>query len=236
MQMLELTRDQWAILDDEDIEWAFQWKWRSLGPYDTGDFYAIRSERVLGSKPSRTITFRLHCEIARRMGLDMSLLIDHKNGDTLDDRRDNLRALTSSESQVNRRLPSDNKSGCLGVLYVEKYKHWIARITVNKRIIHLGAFPTFDMAVFARKCAEVEYFGDLVRQPVKPYELIAPVGWDDMLKAHNKSKNGTGCRVCMMIKDPAEAIEAHRQANGFTTPIHSKTLANMNTSVRSQKE
>ena len=47
--------------------------------------------------------------------MNTSLLIDHKNGDSLDCRRSNLRSASRSENALNARRHDDNKSGIKGV-------------------------------------------------------------------------------------------------------------------------
>lgn len=83
-------------------------------------------------------------------------IVDHINGDRLDNRWVNLREVTTTESSRNTCLRSDNKSGCLGVS-VRPDNRWLARITVNGEIIHLGNFKELDDAIKARKSAEKKY-------------------------------------------------------------------------------
>ena len=121
----------WAMVDDEDYEWALQWTWR-LG--DKG--YARRGMRINGKFKN----IYLHNEIAKRAGLDTSRTIDHENQDQLDNRRSNLRPATRSQQNRNRGKQSNNTSGFVGVS--RKRKKWLAHITLDGKQLHLGIFAT----------------------------------------------------------------------------------------------
>lgn len=85
--------------------------------------------------------------------------IDHINRNTSDNRLENLREVSRSENSRNKGLYSHNISGYPGVhKQINKYsvKYW-ARIEVNKKVIHLGIFNTYEEAVAVRKKAEINY-------------------------------------------------------------------------------
>ena len=89
--------------------------------------------------------------------------IDHINGDRFDCRKANLRFVSPSLNQVNRkRLNRNNTSGVRGVSRstVCKSKPWRARIAVNNRSITLGYFASIEEARSARMAAELQYFGE----------------------------------------------------------------------------
>jgi len=83
--------------------------------------------------------------------------IDHINGDRADNRLVNLRSVTGAENKRNKRTPSNNKSGAVGVFWLRDNKTWRAAIRVAGRQTHIGCYATFDEAVSARKAAEVEH-------------------------------------------------------------------------------
>jgi len=67
--------------------------------------------------------------------------IDHINGIRTDNRIVNLRDLTPSQNQQNRRSHSKcNKSGYLGVSWVKNEKKWVAKINFNGKLKHIGYF------------------------------------------------------------------------------------------------
>jgi hypothetical protein len=82
--------------------------------------------------------------------------IDHINGDTLDNRICNLRSVSRRENMMNASLPSDNKSGRIGVCFNKKTGKWLATIKVNRRQKYLGDFALIEDAIAAREAAERE--------------------------------------------------------------------------------
>ena len=101
---------------------------------------------------------------------DRTFDIDHINGIRHDNRWVNLRLASRSENNMNRCLGSNNTTGHTGI-HRDKRKfkkdvkrnEWTARIKVNRKIIHLGVFETFEQALSARKAAEEKYFGNFKR-------------------------------------------------------------------------
>ena len=81
-------------------------------------------------------------------------VIDHINGDKLDNRRCNLRACEVKENVRNASRPSNNTSGYTGVSFRKDRNVYRANIMVDRKQIHLGHYKTIDGAIMARKRAE----------------------------------------------------------------------------------
>lgn len=91
------------------------------------------------------------------VGLD----IDHRNGNKSDNRWLNLRLATRTQNNANTPVRETNSTGFTGVYRQTDGKgKFFARITLNKRSIHLGTFDSIDDAVHARKKAEIDMFGE----------------------------------------------------------------------------
>lgn len=86
--------------------------------------------------------------------------IDHINGNTLDNRKQNLRVVTSQQNGMNSAIRKDNTSGVTGVGWDKSRNIWYARIQYNNRQIYLGYYTNFEDAVKARIKAENKYFGE----------------------------------------------------------------------------
>lgn len=83
--------------------------------------------------------------------------IDHINHNRLDNRVENLRDVSHKENGKNHSLRSNNASGVTGVSWSNTTSKWVASITINSKMIHLGRFKDFNDAEMARRDAEIYY-------------------------------------------------------------------------------
>lgn len=84
--------------------------------------------------------------------------IDHINGNSGDNRIENLRVVSKEENMRNQRRSSANKSGVTGVCWNPIRRKWSAQIKVRGKKYHLGLFDQLMAAAAARKVAE-KHFG-----------------------------------------------------------------------------
>jgi len=87
-------------------------------------------------------------------------VIDHINGDKLDNRKQNLRIYTIKQNIINSKISKNNTSGYTGVSFRKNRNVYRANIMVNRKQIYLGSFERIEDAVLARKKAEEKYFGE----------------------------------------------------------------------------
>lgn len=128
-----------TIVDWEDYLWLGQWKWS----YSHG--YAMRKEKGK--------TIYMHNVI-------LGKYVDHVDGDTLNNTRDNIRLCSVAQNGRNRGRNKNNTSGYKGVFKQTKSNTWIARIVVDKQPIYLGSFKTPEKASEVYQKAAKKYFGD----------------------------------------------------------------------------
>ena len=88
------------------------------------------------------------------------MLVDHRNHNKADNRKNNLRIATDSQNNMNKSKQSNNTSGVTGVVWYKFTNKWKSQIKINGKNIHLGYFSNFNDAVKARKEAEEKYFGE----------------------------------------------------------------------------
>jgi hypothetical protein len=138
MKQIQLTKGKFAIVDDVDFEWLSQWKWYSNNS-KWGD-YANRQKMEKG----KITHFYMHREIMKYYGYKIEgFFIDHINHNSLDNRKENLRLVNDSQSQMNRKIT--NKVGFKGVNLYRNGK-WRAFSKINQKQIHLGYFNTKEEA------------------------------------------------------------------------------------------
>lgn len=142
------SKGEQFFIDKEDLP-----KVRDLCWYIDAGGYVVSTSTTLkdGIKLHRLIT-----------DAPDNMLVDHIGGSEwlFDNRKCNLRLVTSSQNQMNRKLSSHNTSGYHGVTWDKQCGKWRASITINKVYISLGLFDNIDECVEARKKAEKEYFGE----------------------------------------------------------------------------
>jgi hypothetical protein len=88
-------------------------------------------------------------------------MIDHINGNTLDNQRHNLRACSNKENMRNRGMASHNSSGFKGVSWLEG--KWSAYIGENGKKIHLGLFKTREDAARRYNKEALKRFGEFAK-------------------------------------------------------------------------
>lgn len=89
--------------------------------------------------------------------------VDHINGDTLDNRKQNLRICTHTQNMQNQKKRINNRTGYKGVDYNKEHKKYCARIAINKRQIRLGYYNTAKEAYAAYCEASKKYHGEFGR-------------------------------------------------------------------------
>src|ERR1700741_4140580 len=109
-RFIPLTRNQNAIVDAADFEWLSQWNWYAMWSKCTKSFYAARRG------PCSSVIF-MH-----RLIIDSEKLVDHKDHNTLDNRRENLRKCTYMQNSQNKRMRRNNRSGFKGVRWEESIR------------------------------------------------------------------------------------------------------------------
>lgn len=133
MKLIRTTNGQHVKVDDADFEMLSAFSWHALWDATTASFYAIRA--LHGE------TIGMHRLL---MGATGPKQVDHRNHDTLDNQRDNLRVCTPSENQWNRRPNSGTRSGLKGAYWNKGA--WVARIKINHKSTFLGRFASAEEA------------------------------------------------------------------------------------------
>lgn len=148
MREIKLSETKSAIISENDYIEISKYKWL----YNKNGYAVRNGER-------RASTIYMHRQI---MGLEVGnpLLVDHANGNGLDNRRDNLRICSKTQNQQNQKPRHTSVSKYKGVGYYLRDKKWRARIVVNKTDIELGKFEIELDAAKAYDEAAIKYHGE----------------------------------------------------------------------------
>lgn len=155
---IELTRGYVTVVDDEDYEYLNQFCWNAQGRNQGRYIYA--ASRFKTSPVDKFVM--MHRLIMGVVECGQALHIDHRNHDTLDNRRENLRVATSSQNQGNGRY-SYGRSQYRGVYWDGVRRRWRAQISIANRMRRLGSFESESDAAAAYNEAAVEHFGEFAR-------------------------------------------------------------------------
>lgn len=150
-----LTKGLFAIVDAEDAEIVGRYNWCSSQRRD-GQFIAI-------SRPStNSRAILLHrLIIFGDQEASEPLLVDHKNGDALDCRRQNLRPATAGQNQANRK--ASGQVWALGVHFCSTTGKYVAKTRKDGRRIHIGYFNDVDDAARAYDEVAAKVHGEFAR-------------------------------------------------------------------------
>lgn len=130
-----------VIVDADVLDDIKQWKW-SIGTC-AGKKYVVRSSSIKNGQLRKTIYLHRYL-----LGAELfEQKVDHINGDTLDNRRENLRLASNGVNALNRtQVNSNNTSGVRGVAWSKQKQMWRARVKVCNKCLHLGHFNTVEDA------------------------------------------------------------------------------------------
>ena len=148
IRYIALTQGKFAIVDAGDYEWLSQKKWH-IAKGHTPKCYAAAY-----GKGRRTIL--MHRLI---MEPPEGLVVDHIDGNGLNNRRGNLRVCTQRQNLWNH-PGRGGASRFKGVSFDRKRGKWQVRIRVGGRHRHLGYFDDEIEAAFAYDLAAVELMGE----------------------------------------------------------------------------
>jgi hypothetical protein len=160
---IPLTKGQVAIVDAADFDWLTRWRWHAHWNRCTNSFYACRSTDVDG----KLVRIWMAQEILMPQP---GFIADHKNHDTLDNTRKNLRPATRGQNSSNSRTRRDNLSGLKGAHWDARHQVWKSAIRSNGKLKNLGVFPSAETAHAAYVKAAKDIHGEFYSSGMIPKE------------------------------------------------------------------
>lgn len=155
MKTIKLQRNLTALVDDEDYVKVALYRWYAL-------IQENKINRVYHTfiREKKKYNTSLHWFVLGYTSRIPGKVIDHINGNTLDNRKSNLRVCTSKENSRNSRL---KEKGYKGVDFRKDRKKWRTTIRVEGKKIALGHYESLIEAALAYDKAAKKYFGVFAR-------------------------------------------------------------------------
>lgn len=143
------------LVDEEDYERVSKYRWKINKRRH--NFYA----QAWIKNTDQTVMmhrFIMGVEIGNK-----GLVVDHIDGNGLNNSKSNLRACTNKQNCWNQRLAVNNTSGFRGVTHRKAQNGYVARIRVNDKLIFLKWTKDIKEAAIAYNEAAIKYYGEFAR-------------------------------------------------------------------------
>lgn len=149
------------FIDLDDIEKVKYKKWR------------LSAGHVITGQPAKKQQKELSHVILSIDKLEKGIVVDHIDGNSLNNTKVNLRICTQGENTLNKSFVSNNTSGFIGVSYRKDRNRYDPEIRRNGIRCHLGYTVTLEDAVYKRYYAEQLLFDEYANQAEqnKKYEF-----------------------------------------------------------------
>lgn len=154
---IPLTNGQFSLVDWDDAEILCLWNWTAALNRKDGTYYAARTLR----KHDTNQCGKMHGMILNIRGREITP--DHKNRNSLDNRRTNLRVSSVRQQSYNRGVRKESKSGIKGVQWREYIHKYAVSISIEGRRKHIGYLTAKEDAAQAYILAAYLYHGEFAR-------------------------------------------------------------------------
>lgn len=148
-----------VIIDDEDYPIMLEHNWSIWKNKKGTHIYVYCNMYDTNKLKYSMMLHRYLMDCKKGDGKD----VDHINGDTLDNRRQNLRICTHKENTHNAKLSRANKSGYKGVYFSTERNKYRAGITLNGIYKHIAYANTAEEAARLYDVAAIRYYKEYAR-------------------------------------------------------------------------
>jgi hypothetical protein len=140
----------YALVDDEDYEFLNKFNWS----YKTGNKTCYARTYIKGKDVEMQVML---CPV------EYPLQVDHKNGNGLDNQKQNLRPATYSQQQANNISRRKGSSKFRGVCWNQNKQKWVAQLIFEGDKQFLGYFSSEKEAAIAYNNSAIKHFGEFAK-------------------------------------------------------------------------
>lgn len=151
MKEIKLSQNKVTQVDDSDFEYLSQFKWFAVNYHN--HFYACTE-----IKAKQCLMHRMILKACKGQ------IIDHADGNGLNNQRKNIRFCNHSQNAVNR-IKRSGRYKYLGIWHSDNRIR--AGVRVNGKLINLGSFKSEIEAAIAYDQAALKYFGEFANPNFK---------------------------------------------------------------------
>lgn len=158
---IPLTRGMEATVSEEDYPLvSSRGKWYAMHNKKKNQWYAVREDSVPGS-PGASVMVYMHRVILSDLLVEEELIVDHVDGDGLNNTRGNIRVATYSQNNVNKPKQKNNVTGYKGVsVRKSAVKNPYAARIKNNGVVHRSYHPSAEEAARAYDDMAVLFYGN----------------------------------------------------------------------------
>ena len=165
--MAELTQEEVRRLFSYDAKGYLIRAIATMGPSGKkGDIIGCYGSKDLGKRSRRYVTTKIsgrHYTVHRLIFLwhhgYLPEQIDHINGNSTDNRIENLRPADAALNSMNRKTFANNKSGARGVIWHKRVKQWFAYVDCGGKRVFSRYFKDFELASLVAEEAREKFHG-----------------------------------------------------------------------------
>lgn len=150
----------WSIFNYADgvLYWKVKWSDKIV----VGSKVGYLRKGYLGTKINK-IDYRNHRLIYMMHHGYLPKIIDHIDGNPLNNKIENLREATFSGNSCNSRMSKTNKSGCKGVCWKKDRNSWKVEMYVSGKPKFFGYYKDFELACLVANEARSKYHKEFAR-------------------------------------------------------------------------
>lgn len=156
MREIPLTRGYVTLVDDEDYDMLMRWSWSAQGPKE-----GPGSKHIYAHRGGAVNKVKYHVLMHRALcGNPPGLTVDHRDRNTLNNQKSNLRVATIGQNTANKGPQPGWSSPFKGVSWYKRDAIWTAQISLGDRKVHLGRFTNDRDAAAAYNIAANAHHGE----------------------------------------------------------------------------